>query len=108
MPIKQVTTAGTAVPLTAGGPLGIDHSCARTTLQILPGNTAAAKIYVGLPAPRGVGSAVTNAVYDLYLDTSQPAYTIGLGQSGNSVERHLIYINADNNNDGVSEAVEVV
>lgn len=108
MPIVKVTVAGTAVPLTAGGPLPIDHACTRTTLQILPGNTASAKIYVGLPVPRGTGSAVTSTVYDAYLDSSSPSYTIGLGNESNSLDRNLIYINADNNNDGVSEAPEVV
>lgn len=108
MPITKVTTAGTAVPLTAGGALPIDHLCARTTLQILPGNTASAKIYVGLEAPRGTGSAVTSTVYDAYLDSTSPSYTIGIGNEGNSVDRSLIYINADNNNDGISEAPEVI
>ena len=104
-----VQTAGTAVPLTTGGPLPIDHGCTRTTLVWL--STNAGNVSVGLPPP-ATGSNVTKStaatpVQDHILNAANPSITIGAGnRKGDSVERHLIYINADNNNDGVAEIPE--
>lgn len=104
MAIVRVTTAGTAVPLTAGGPLPIDHGCTRTTLKWL--DTNAGSVYVGLPPP-GSYSSVSATVREVELSAANPSFTIGAGnREGDTVERHLIYLNADNNNDGVDETPE--
>lgn len=106
MAIRNVAVGGTALPLiVAGQNLQAGHLCARVTLQRKPANTG--KIYIGLPGTNNTGSAVTSTAYDIYLDASNPSYTVGMGQTnGNGTDLSSIWINADNSGEGVSFAVE--
>lgn len=109
MPIKNVTTAGTAVALVVptGNKLPTTHACHRLTLQWKPTNTSTTKIYVGYQLPHGVSSSVSSTVYDAVLTNAVIGLTLQ-SKCGNEIDLASIWIDSSANGEGVSYIAEVM
>lgn len=102
MPITNVTTAGTSVPLSATA-----LQCARLRISRKQGDTGI--IYGSYQGTGNSYPTVSSAAYDFFLDSTIPFIVIGQGETmGDSVSPHLVQIDASINGNGVAWMVEVI
>lgn len=106
MPVKNVTTSGTAERLTSTSALPSGSKCWRLTIQWKPANTSTTKIYIGYTKPHGVGSTVSSTVYDAVLTSSVVALTLE-SNCGNGIDISGIYLDSSASGEGVSYLAEV-
>lgn len=102
---KNVTTAGTEVPLVAGTiTLPSQRFCARVTVEAKPANTGF--IYVGIGT--GLNTVVSSTDYGTRLAAGQ-SFTVGMGETHcNGTDLASVWIDSSVNGEGVTFFAEQI